>query len=109
MEQDFHGNFQVNVTCFFFFFCVFLLSLTGLSSFWHGLKDIFTLYKLAADKVGLDHYKWLRQKRRRDVDPHGRLQADRGVEVYFFQGFVHTYIHWYTGHIHFNDRSLRSF
>ena len=46
-----------------FFFCVFLLSLTGLSSFWHGLKDIFTLYKLAADKVGLDHYKWLRQKR----------------------------------------------
>ena len=62
VEQDFHGNFQVNVTCFFFF-CVFLLSLTGLSSFWHGLKDIFTLYKLAADKVGLDHYKWLRQKR----------------------------------------------
>ena len=61
VEQDFHGNFQVNVTCFFF--CVFLLSLTGLSSFWHGLKDIFTLYKLAADKVGLDHYKWLRQKR----------------------------------------------
>ena len=46
-----------------FFFCVFLLSLTGLSSFWHGLKDIFTLYKLAANKVGLDHYKWLRQKR----------------------------------------------
>ena len=47
----------------FFFFGVFLLSLTGLSSFWHGLKDIFTLYKLAADKVGLDHYKRLRQKR----------------------------------------------
>ena len=45
------------------FFCVFLLSLTGLSSFWHGLKDMFTLYKLAADKVGLDHYKWLRHKR----------------------------------------------
>ena len=42
---------------------VFLLSLTGLSSFWHGLKDIFTLYKLTADKVGLDHYKWLRHKR----------------------------------------------
>ena len=30
---------------------------------------------------------------RRDVDPHGRLQADKGVEVYFIQGFVHTYIH----------------
>ena len=40
---------------------------------------------------------------RRDVDPHERLQADRGVEVYFIQGFVHTYIHWYTGH----DRSLK--
>ena len=26
-------------------------------------EDIFTLYKLAADKVGLDHYKWLLHKR----------------------------------------------
>ena len=34
---------------------------------------------------------------RRDVDPHGRLQADSGVEVYFIQGFVHTYIHTYIG------------
>ena len=49
--------------CYTLFFCIFLLSLTGLSSFWHVLKDIFTLYKLAADKVGLDHYKWLRHKR----------------------------------------------
>ena len=24
VEQDFHGNFLVNVTCFVFFFCLFL-------------------------------------------------------------------------------------
>ena len=46
VEQDFHGNFQVDVTCM-----VFLpfsaVSLTELCSFWYGLKDLFTLYKLA--------------------------------------------------------------
>ena len=31
----------------------FLVSLTELCSFWYGLKDLFTLHKLA-DKVGLD-------------------------------------------------------
>ena len=36
VEQDFHGNFLVNVT----------FSLTELSSFWYGLKDLFTLHKL---------------------------------------------------------------
>ena len=46
-EQDFHGNFQVNVRC--------LLSLTELCSFWYGLKDLFTLHKLV-DKVVLDLY-----------------------------------------------------
>ena len=50
MEQDFHGDFQVNVTWFFAFFSV---SLTELCSFWYGLKDLFTLHKLA-DKVVLD-------------------------------------------------------
>ena len=30
-----------------------LVSLTELWSFWYGLKDLFTLHKLA-DKVGLD-------------------------------------------------------
>ena len=51
MEQDFHGNFQVNVTWFFAFS---LVSLTELCSFWYGLKDLFTLHKLP-DKVVLDH------------------------------------------------------
>ena len=44
VEQDFHGNFQVNVI---FFFPLFSVSLTELCSFWYGLKDLFTLHKLA--------------------------------------------------------------
>ena len=52
-EQDFHGNFQVNVI--WFNFCLFLpVSLTELCLFWQGLKDRFTLYKLV-DKVILEH------------------------------------------------------
>ena len=49
--QDFHGNFQVNVTWFFAFF---LVSLAELCLFCHGLKDLFTLLKLV-DKVVLGH------------------------------------------------------
>ena len=51
MEQDFHGDFQVNVT---WFFASFPVSLTELCSFWYGLKDIFTLLHKLADKVVLD-------------------------------------------------------
>ena len=50
MEQDFHGDFQVNVT---WFLPLSPVSLTELCSFWYGLKDLFTLHKLA-DKVVLD-------------------------------------------------------
>ena len=50
MEQDFHGDFQVNVT---WFLLVSPVSLTELCSFWYGLKDLFTLHKLAK-KVVLD-------------------------------------------------------
>ena len=50
MEQDFHGDFQVNVT---WFFASFPVSLTELCSFWYGLKDLFTLHKIAK-KVVLD-------------------------------------------------------
>ena len=50
VEQDFHGNFQVNVTWFLPFS---LVSLTELCSFWYGLKDLYTLHKLV-DKVVLD-------------------------------------------------------
>ena len=35
------------------FFLLSLVSLTELCSFWYGLKDLFTLHKLA-DKVVLD-------------------------------------------------------
>ena len=69
MEQDFHGNFQVNVTCFFAFS---LVSLTELSSFWYGLKDLFTL--LIRTKLFLsltiktDNF----TGGKKDVDPHGR-------------------------------------
>ena len=49
MEQDFHGDFRVNVT----WLLVSPMSLTELCSFWYGLKDLFTLHKLV-DKVVLD-------------------------------------------------------
>ena len=39
VEPDFHGHFQVNVTCCFFPFSP--VSLTELCSFWYGLKDLF--------------------------------------------------------------------
>ena len=51
MALDFNGNFRVNVIFFFFSFSP--SSLTELSSLWYGLKDPFTLHKLA-DKVVLD-------------------------------------------------------
>ena len=50
-EQDFLGNFLVNVTLFFTFST---LCVTELSLFWYGLKDLFTLHKSAV-KVVLDH------------------------------------------------------
>ena len=49
MEQDFHGDLQVNLAWFFAVFSGIL----ELCPFWYGLKDLFTLHKLA-DKVGLD-------------------------------------------------------
>ena len=50
MEQDFHGDYQVLVT---WFFACFSGVLDKFSSFWYGLKDLFTLHKLAK-KVALD-------------------------------------------------------
>ena len=48
---DFQENFRVNVTSFFFLHFS-PVSLTESYSFWYGLKDLFTLHKLA-DKVVL--------------------------------------------------------
>ena len=50
IEQDFHGDLQVNLAWFLPFSPV---SLTELCSFWYGLKDLLTLHKFA-DKVGLN-------------------------------------------------------
>ena len=50
MEQDFHRDFQVNVT---WFLPLSPVSLTELCSFCYGLKDLFTLHKLVG-KVVLD-------------------------------------------------------
>ena len=66
MEQDFHGNFRVNVTCLFAL--ISPASLTESCSFWYGLKDLFTLNKLA--KFVLDRYDDVKSSRR-DVDLHG--------------------------------------
>ena len=51
VEQDFHGNFRSMLPGFLPFS---LVSLTEVCSFWYGLKDLFTLHKLA-DKIFLDH------------------------------------------------------
>ena len=51
MEQDFQGFYRSTLHGFLPFSPV---SLTEWCSFWYGLKDLFTLRKLA-DKVGLDH------------------------------------------------------
>ena len=51
VEQDFHGNFRSMLHGFLPFS---LVSLTEVCSFWYGLKDLFTLHKLA-DKIFLDH------------------------------------------------------
>ena len=48
-EQDFQGNFLLHG-----FLPFSPVSMTGLCSFWHGLKDLFTMHNLA-DKVVLDH------------------------------------------------------
>ena len=49
------------------------VSLTELCSFWYGLKDLFTLHKLSLT-VKTDDI----TKGRKDVDPHGQLQAVKG-------------------------------
>ena len=46
VEQDFHGQ------CYMVFLPSSPVSLTELYSFWYGLKDLFTLHKLA-DKLSL--------------------------------------------------------
>ena len=51
VEQDVHGNF-CSMLHGLLHFCP--VSLTELCSFWHGLKDSFTLHKVV-DKVVLDH------------------------------------------------------
>ena len=62
VEQNFHGNFWVDVTCIFLPFSPASLAKSCL--FWYGLKDLFTVHKL--DETG-GH-----------VDPHWRLQAVQG-------------------------------
>ena len=70
MEQDFHGNFQGNVTWFS------LVSLTELCSFWYGLKDLFTLHKFSwHTKLSLTIKTDDITSGRRDVDPHGQVWA----------------------------------
>ena len=50
------------------------VSLTELCSFWYGLKDLFTLHKLA-DRVGLAVKTDDVTRGRKDVDPHGWLKG----------------------------------
>ena len=55
------------------------VSLTELCSFWYGLKDLFTLHKLA-QKVALSLTVKTDDvtKGRKDLDPHGQLRAVQG-------------------------------
>ena len=50
------------------------VSLTELCSFWHGLKDLFTLHK-SVEKLSLTIKTDDVTSGRRDMDPHGWLQA----------------------------------
>ena len=74
MEQDFHEKIFRSMSRGFLL--VSPVSLTELCSFWYGLKDLFTLHKLAK-KVVLDRPDDV-TKGRKDLDPHGRLQAVQG-------------------------------
>ena len=53
------------------FLLLSLVSLTELCSFWYGLKDLFTLHKLADKVVDIT-------KGRKDVDSHGWLRVVQG-------------------------------
>ena len=59
------------------FLLVSPVSLTESCSFWYGLKDLFTLHKLAK-KVVLDPETDDVTMGRKDLDPHGRLRAVQG-------------------------------
>ena len=50
------------------------VSLTELCSFWYGLKDLFTLHK-SVEKLSLTIKTDDVTSGRRDMDPHGWLQA----------------------------------
>ena len=54
------------------------VSLTELCSFWYGLKDLFTLHKLA-EKLFLTIKTDDVTSGRREVDPHGRLRGSSGA------------------------------
>ena len=57
------------------FLLVSPVSLTELCSFWYGLKDLFTLHKLAKKVVLVTADVTMG---REDLDPHGRLRAVQG-------------------------------
>ena len=59
------------------FLLVSLVSLTELCSFWYGLKDLFTLHKLAKKNVLTVKTDDVTMGRK-DLDPHGRLRAVQG-------------------------------
>ena len=50
VKQDFYGHFRVSLKVTW---CFSPASMTESCSFWYGLKDLFTLHKLA-DKIVLD-------------------------------------------------------
>ena len=73
VEQDFHGNFLVNVTCFFFFFLPFSpVSLAKLSSFWYGLK----IFHLAQARLTIKTDD-ITSGRRNVIRTHGNLPRRR--------------------------------
>ena len=58
------------------------VSLTELCSFWYGLKDLFTLHKLA-HKLSLTVKTDDVTKGRKDVDPHRRFRGE-WVKMHFY-------------------------
>ena len=75
IEQDFHGDFQANVT---WFFCLFLrcpwLNCAHSGMVWKISSLCTSLRTKLSLTVKTDHV----TKGRKDVDPHGQLQAVQG-------------------------------
>ena len=79
VEQDFHGNFQVNVTCFFAFFSGVLDRIVLILVWFERCLHSARISGQSCPCPSPDDV----TSGRRDVDPHGRLRGE-GVKLDYF-------------------------